>query len=409
MKILLVNTRHYWGGGDSTYVFNLAQLLRKEGHDVAFFAMQDTRNLPDPNSDLFVSHIDFRELNQKKDPITGFQVLTRSIYSFEARRKFGLLLDRENPDMIHLQSFHAHITPSIIFEAKKRHIPIVWTVHSYRLVCPNEHFLIDESETICEACGKGRFYRAVQKKCKKGSVLASTMAALEAYVHQGLGVKKNIDVFLAPSNFMKNKLIQYGSLDETKIKHVPLFIPDTHFQLSSENEDYFLFFGRLEKIKGIFPLLEAAKRLDAIKIKIAGPVDPIFLKKISPLFSDNIEYVGMKQGEELKKLICGCQAVLFPSLTYENQPFSILEAFGMGKPVIASCLGGMQELITHMERGLLISPGAVDELVEAIRFINNNPALAKDMGINAYHYALENHSPEKHYRDLLKIYQDLVN
>src|SRR5450759_2840865 len=97
-KVLLVNTRHFFGGGDSTYTFNLADLLSSKGHEVAVVGMQDERNLPDPNSDLFVSHIDFRELNQRKNPITGFKVLARSIYSTEARHKFSRMLDRFQPD-----------------------------------------------------------------------------------------------------------------------------------------------------------------------------------------------------------------------------------------------------------------------------------------------------------------------
>lgn len=110
MRILLANTRHFYGGGDSTYTFNLADVLRQKGHEVAFFAMQDVRNLPDPNSDLFVSHIDFKELNQRKSIFTGFRVASRVIYSTEARQKFAKVLDRVQPDIVHLQNIHGHIS-----------------------------------------------------------------------------------------------------------------------------------------------------------------------------------------------------------------------------------------------------------------------------------------------------------
>jgi glycosyltransferase involved in cell wall biosynthesis len=196
MKILIVNTRHFYGGGDSTYSFNLAELLSSHGHEVAFFAMQDKRNLPDPNADLFVSPIEFRELNQHKTLANGVKVLSRTIYSTEARRKFATLLDRFSPDIIHLQNFYFHITPSILFEARQRGLPAVWTLHDYGLACPNSHFLIDRTGQICEACRGGRFYQMLIKQCKKGSLLASGMAAFEAYCNRWMGVLKKVDAFL---------------------------------------------------------------------------------------------------------------------------------------------------------------------------------------------------------------------
>ena len=148
MKVLIANTRHYYGGGDSTYAFNLAKLFRVNGHEVNFFAMQGENNLADPNEDLFVPFIDFRQLNQEKSIANGLKVLGRVIYSREARQKFSALLDRVKPDIVHLQNIHAHITPSIIFEAKRRGLPVVWTLHDYKLICPNSHLLIDATGQI---------------------------------------------------------------------------------------------------------------------------------------------------------------------------------------------------------------------------------------------------------------------
>ena len=122
MRIVLVNSRHFHGGGDSTYTLGLADLLRTEGHETSFFAMQDERNLPDQNSDLFVDFIDFKELNRRKNIWTGIQVLIQVIYSSKARKRFAKILDRLQPEIVHLQNIHGHISPSIIFEAKKRDI-----------------------------------------------------------------------------------------------------------------------------------------------------------------------------------------------------------------------------------------------------------------------------------------------
>src|SRR5260221_14137237 len=110
MNIVLVNTLHYRGGGIATYTFNVAEMLRQHGHTVSFFAMQDKRNLPDPNDDLFVSNIDFRAENQHKSLAGGLRVASRAIYSREARERFRALVERTRPDLVHLQALHGHLT-----------------------------------------------------------------------------------------------------------------------------------------------------------------------------------------------------------------------------------------------------------------------------------------------------------
>ena len=408
MKILLVNTRHFYGGGDSTYTFNLADVLRQKGHEVAFFAMQDERNLPDPNFDLFVSHIDFKNLNQRKSVFTGIQVVSRVIYSKEARQKFAELLDRFHPDVVHLQNIHGHITPSVIFEAKKRGLPVVWTLHDYKMVCPNSHFLIDATGEICEACGNGQYYQAVLKRCKKGSLLASVMACMEAYAHRIMGLRDRPDYFLTPSAFLRNKLIERG-FSPAKVKHVPLFLPDTMFNGVGSDDGYLLFIAKLDPLKGIYPLLEACRQAQDVRLKIAGRADDIIAAQLPTLLSSNAEYVGMKQGNELRQLLLGARAVVAPSLCYENQPFSITEAFAAGKPVIASDLGGMTELVKNGERGILVPPGDVEALAEAMRWMNDHRLKAKEMGENARQYAIREHSAQKHYERIVGVYERVIN
>lgn len=402
-KILLVNTRHYLGGGDSTYTFMLADLLRKNGHEVNFIAMKDPRNFPDSNEDLFISNIDFRSLNENKNPINGLKVLTRVIYSSEAREKFTKLLVRVMPDIVHLQNIHAHITPSIIFEAKKFGIPVVWTLHDYKLVCPNSHFLIDTTGQICEACRGGNFIHAIKNRCKKGSLLASSMASLEAYAHRWMNILDNVDAFLCPSEFLAEKLLENGFLPE-KVHHVPLFLTESQFSQQNLKEGYFLFLGKLEPLKGIFPLLEAAKRVPEVKIILAGRVEEPIKSQLPGLLPPNVEYVGMKSGEDLEALRRNAIALVLPSICYENQPLSILEMFGTGKPVIASNIGGMRELIGEGERGLLVEPGSVSGLSDALHWIAAHPSEAARMGTQAQKYVMMYHSSEYHYDRVTSIY-----
>lgn len=405
--ILIVNTRHYQGGGDSTYAFNLAALLRSRGHRVSFFAMQDERNLPDPNSDLFVSHIDFRVLNRRKTPVAGLKVLTRSIYSVEARKKFSQLIDRVKPDIIHLQNIHAHITPSVIFEAWQRNIPVVWTLHDYKLICPNSHLLIDQTHKICEACRGGHFYWAVIQRCKKNSLLASSMAMIEAYAHRMLGIRDRVSFFLCPSRFMREQLVRNG-FPASKLYHLPLFIPNDGFNYQESHRGYFLFLGRLEPIKGVKQLLEAARRVPQIRIKIAGRAEEPYRSEWLQSLPDNVEYLGVITGEELKELRGHAMALVCPSICYENQPLSILEMFATGKPVIASNIGGMRELIGDNERGWLVEPGDAEQLAKVMLEVASNRIEYLEKSQKAYQYAHDQHSEQAHYSMLAQIYSSVV-
>jgi glycosyltransferase involved in cell wall biosynthesis len=408
MKILLVNTYHFRGGGDSTYTFNLADLLRNKGHEVAFFAMQDDRNLPDPNEDLFVSYIDFKEKNKNKNIVNGIRVISRIIYSTEARNKFKQLLERFSPDIIHLQNLHAHITPSIIFEAKKHNIPVVWTLHDYKIICPNSHFLLDGTGQICEACGKAAYYKPLLAKCKKSSFLASSMAALEAVSHRLMRVRDKVDLFLAPSVFLRNKFLERG-FSPQKVLHLPYTLSDQMFYKNGTDQDYILFLGKLEPLKGIYTLIEACKLVPHIKLVMAGRVEEPLKSKLPQLLPPNAQYVGIKHGEELRQLLMNSRALVLPSLWYENQPFCIIEAFAAGKPAIASDIGGMTELINREERGLLVPPGDISALADAMERFSRQPGEAKKMGEAAYEYALKVHFPAIHYKNLMNMYKEILH
>jgi glycosyltransferase involved in cell wall biosynthesis len=406
MRILLVNTRHFRGGGDSTYTLNLADLLQRNGHSVAFFGMQDSRNLPDVNSDLFVSHIDFRELNRHRSISAGLRVLARIVYSREARRKIGQLLNRFKPDIVHLQNIHAHITPSVIFEAKKRGLPVVWTLHDYKLICPNSHFWIDSTFQICEACGKHAYYQPIIKQCKKGSRLASGLAALEAYAHLWMGVRRHVDAYITASIFLQNKLIERGFSSE-KIRHLPYFLQPEMFDRNDSNKGYILFVGRIEPIKGIYPLLAACHMVPEVRLILVGRADESLASRLSTLLPSNAQYMGVIPDEELRQLLRNALAVVVPSIVYESQPFSILEAFAMGKPVIASDLGGMKELVIHQKRGLVIPPGNIEALARSMHWMVTNPQKAYEMGQSAQRYAADQHNPERHYQRLMDIYSHI--
>ena len=404
MRVLIVSPYHYPGDGVATYAFSLSELLKRSGHETAFFAMEDERNLPDPNSDLFVSHIDFIELSRHKGVLAGLTVLGRVIYSREARRKFGKLLDRFHPDVIHTQGFQHFMSPSIIFEANKRRIPVVHTLHDFKMICPNTSMINDRTGAVCEACKSGRYYMPVIKRCKKGSLAASTVASVEAYADVFMGVRGRISAYISPSEFLRNKFIEHG-FPEGNLHHIPNVLSEDTFTEDVTGGDYILFIGRVDPLKGVRELIQASRQTPEVQVKIAGRIAPSMADEVPSSLPSNVEYVGLKSGNELRSLVAGALALAVPSTWYENQPFSILEAFAAGKPVIASDLGGMTELVRQRERGVLVQPGNVEELAEAMRWMWSHPGELHVMGQNARQYVRMEHSEDQHYARLMEVYR----
>ncbi len=408
MRILIANTRHYRRGGDSTYTFALADALRSANHEVGFFAMAGSRNEPDPNDDLFVSYIDFRELNRRKSLTAGLSVLRRSIFSSEAEKKFTRLVDRFKPDVVHLQNIHAHLTPSIVFAASRLGVPVVWTLHDYKLMCPNSHFRVDESGALCEACRPGQYHWALVKRCKKDSLLASGMAAVEAYAHWARGLRSRVHSFLSPSRFLAGKLLEHGWPSDS-VRHVPNFIAcDTAPPLRG-NGRHFLFVGKLESLKGIDILLDAAEHVQGAEILLVGECDDPGLRDRIGRLPKNVRYLGAKTREEIAELLSDARALVLPSVCYENQPMVILEAFAAGVPAIGSRLGGIPELVEDQQRGLLVEAGSAVDLARAIKELHREPARARAFGQAARDYVIRNHSVAGHITAVAEIYQQATH
>jgi len=408
MKILIVQTYHHYRGGDATYGFSLANLLRKNGHQVNFFGMQHPLNLPCEDDKYFVDYIDFREANVNKNIISGIRVLSRSIYSTHVREKFKAIIEDKKPNFIHIQNLHGHLTPSILFEAKKNNIPVVMTLHDFKFICPNTHLL--SHNEICESCEGKKFYNCLIKKCKKNSLSASFVAVLEAYIHRALKIKDLIDVYISPSEFLKNKHTQYGWYGK-RIEVINNFLNSNRLKnCSKTNAKYVLYLGQLEPWKGVSTLLKAAKELPQISFKLLGSgssKDELIKQKADSVLN-NVEFEGFKTGEELNQNIQRASIIVVPSECYENYPYSVMEAMAFGKPVIASNLGGIPELVINNKTGFLFEKGNYFELAEKIKKLFSDEVKLLEFGQNAYEFASNNLNEELFYSRILKIYNNLL-
>ncbi len=333
----------------------------------------------------------------------------RFFHSREAAEKMEALVDEWRPDIAHLHNIYHQLSPSILAPLKRHGVPVVMTLHDYKLICPD--YSLHTPDGVCERCKGGRFYNAVLQSCVKGSRLSSAVCALEAYVHRATGVYKGIDTLIAPSRFMKQKLIEFG-WDGDRIEYLPNFLDVDACEPAYAPEPYFVFAGRLERVKGVSALLEAVAGSDAarnVELRIAGDgPDLEALKAFAHAEGlTRVRFLGRLSRYELQGLLRSAMFAVVPSEWYENAPMSVIEAYACGTPVIASHIGGLPELVREGETGLLFQPGNADELRGQIELLLSRPDLAVEMGRAARSLAEERFGPRRHYEHLLQIY-DLV-
>ena len=401
MKILLINKFLYPKGGDAIVVLATGKLLSEKGHRVFFWGMGHPMNPEYPYSEYFVDNIEYEgRLSQKQKMSNALKIL----YSFEAKKKIKKLLVQESFDIIHLHNFAHQISPSILDVFKKHNIPVVMTMHDYKLVCPSYSMLQDGKP--CERCKGGRYYWCFLRKCTKNSHLKSLVNTVEMYLHHRImHIYDSIDVFISPSKFLKEKLKEMGF--KHKIGYLPNFIYPGEFTPQYENKERSIcYLGRLSYEKGIPTLIEAMRGSD-IKLKIIGdgPLRERLWAKSKSEKVNNVEFLGYKTGEELKNEIRNSMAVVLPSEWYENNPRTVLEAFALGKPVIGARIGGIPELVKDGETGYTFEAGNVEDLRSKILMLTMSPNKIIHMGKNARRFVEEYFNSEKHYQELMKIYQ----
>lgn len=406
MRILMVQTFHYYRGGDSTYMLNLTKLLEERGHEVIPFAMHHPRNLPSPYSRYFVSGIDYPELLGDLSIRSAWKVLARSIHSRESRQKIARLVDDVRPDIAHFHNFQAHITTSIISPLRRRGVPIVWTLHDYGLICPNSTFL--SGDEICERCLPARFFEAAVRRCKKGSLGASLVAMLSAYYERLMRVPSRVDRFVTPSRFLGGKLVEAG-FDRARIRWIPNFV-ELEDRVAGGEGDYFLYFGRLSHEKGVDLLIRAVKGIGAGRLLIVGtgPVEGELEELASGSAGIRIEFTGYRTGPELEKLLAGAKFVVLPSRWYENLPFSIMEAMAAAKPVVAARIGGIPEMVEDGVNGLLFPPGDVDSLGGCLRRLLEDDSMRREMGRRGREKAERIYNRDLHYRKVMEVYGEVL-
>lgn len=404
MKILLINKFYYRKGGSETALFAEKELLERHGHQVAVFSMTHPDNEPSLYARHFVDHIDF---NRSEGFLRDLRKAGHLIYSPEARQKLTRLIDAFQPDIAHVHNMHYQLTPSIFTALRARSIPVVWTLHDYKLVCPNAELYTQGS--VCERCKVRRYYNAFLFRCVKNSWLKSALAMCEAYLH-GVVLRsyRSVHRFIVPSMFLEEKLAAWG-IDSKRVVHLYNMAPATTAS-AHERKPFVLYAGRLTPVKGIETLLEAFADLKNIQLVIAGdgPLTDYVRQFVHSHNATHISYIGKQSPTEVRRLMSEALCVVVPSVWYENNPLTVLESFAQATPVIASHIGGLSELIGKNERGITVPPQDPVALRTAIVSLAARQEYARSIGEHARTYVTDHMNTEQHYRQLMEIYSGAI-
>ncbi|MBD3288385.1 glycosyltransferase [candidate division KSB1 bacterium] len=409
MKILMVNKYNYIKGGSERCLFEVTDLLKEKGHQVVPFAMKDEQNVDVEYSRYFVDAIEFNNLNFIEKVTGAPKIIGRIIYSKHAKEKIEELIEAEKPDIAHLHMIDHQISPSILPALKKHGIPIVQSVHQYKVVCPNYRFYIPQKNEICERCLSGNYFHPVIQKCHKNSYAASLLVAMESTIHKMLKLYDHIDYFIAPSKFLQGKLVE-GGIPKEKVLYIPHFLRLEEYKPTYRYDDYFIYLGRLSEEKGLVTLLNAMKGIKRSELKIIGDgPQRSELEHIAKKENlKNVQILGKKSGDELKKLVSNATFMIIPSEWYENAPMVIYEAFALAKPVIGADVGGISELIIPGKTGFLFPLRNIKELQNHIEYFLNHRDAAPEFGKRARELTEQKFSEETHYRRLSSVYKSLM-
>ncbi len=378
MRILIVHNRYRLEGGEDAVVNAEISLLKSHRHEVEEYS----RN------------------NAEIERMSYINLVTQTIWSRKTVREFMALSDNFRPDVIHTHNTFPLISPSLYWAAERAGVPVVQTLHNFRLMCLNALFLREAK--VCEDC-QGRLpWRGVIRKCYRGSSTASAVLAGMLILHRGLGTYRNkVARYIAMNNFCRNKFIE-GGLPAERIVVKSNFVDFPPSEAVPRQG--LLFVGRLSVEKGVSTLARAAVLLPDARLRVAGEgLEATLLDGVR-----GVTRLGRLPSEAVRQEMNSAVALVVPSICYENFPRTIVEAFASGLPIIASHIGSLADLVRDGKTGLLFEPGNPQALADKIAWALANPEQMAEMGRKARAQYEAEFSTEVNYRQLMEIYEGVI-
>ena len=387
LNVLIAHNYYQIPGGEDSVVKNESELLKENNNNVF----------------LYTRHND--EI-KSKNLFSKLLLPLETIFSLKTYNEIKKIIKEENIDIIHVHNTLPLISPSIYYAARACNTPIVQTVHNFRLLCPAATFTRENK--ICEDCLKKGLICAIKHKCYRGSLAQSLVSVINLWIHRIIGTYKRVDGYIALTDFNKKKL--EALISEEKIFIKPNFVDFEIEKVINEDEkQYFLFLGRIDKIKGVDLILEAWKNIKDEELYIVGtgPFEAEAKKYVNKNNMSNVKFLGFKEKNEVKSLIENSKALIMASQWYEGFPMTILESFALGVPVISGEIGNMASIIKNYKNGLLYKYDSSEDLVNKINIIKDLK-LRSNLAKEARNTFITNYNKEKNYEVLMDIYNKVI-
>ncbi len=381
MKVLLVHNSYGKFSGEESVVDTQAKLLENNGHKVLRFER---------------SSAELRSLSSK------YKAFFTGIHNPAAARQIRIILNAFSPDVVHIHNLFPLISPAILPECRKAGIPVVMTVHNYRLICPNGLHMTRGQ--ICNKCCGGKEWWCVLRNCESSFFKSFGYALRNYFARKRRLFYDNVTLYACLTEFHKKRLI-YSGFPENRISVVPNMC-NIQDETQTTEGSYVGFMGRISPEKGVDVLLQCAKLLDPIHFRIAG--NYVHGYDISRDAPSNVEFCGFLEGENLNIFRRQMRIAVMPSRWYETFGLILAEAALYGKPVIAARLGAMAEIVDDGKTGLLFEPGDAEDLAHKIKILWNDPELCHQMGEAGRKKALQEYSADKYYGRLMTIYKNAI-
>ena len=383
MKILVVHNEYGKFSGEEAVVYNLCRLLEEQGHSVVKLFRSSAEI-----ADMFIGRT---------------RAFFSGIYSFSSKKAMRRLIAKCKPDIVHIHNVFPLISPSVLGECRKAGVPVVMTVHNYRLVCPNGLHMLNGH--VCEKCCGGREYQCLLNNCE-GSLSKSMGYFLRNYVVRKLKLyKDNVSMYACLTEFQRQRLIDAGFTAD-KLAVIPNMAKIQEYNQKSLIGEFVGYIGRMSPEKGIATLIDAAKANRDIPFKAAGGYD--LVRDLLRQAPDNFDFLGNIPHENTPAFYQNSRFIILCSTWFEGFPMILVEAMVQAKPVIASRIGGIPEIVDDGVTGLLFEPGNSEDLAEKIQYLWDRPDLCRKMGQAGREKALREYSPGKYYKRLMAIYEKAI-
>jgi glycosyltransferase involved in cell wall biosynthesis len=403
MRVLLVNAFHYLRGGVERTYLDESRWLERAGHTVAHFATRDSRNLPSPTAQYFAPGADFSE---SAGAMQQLALLPRAIWSRPAQQAMEALLRETKPEIAHLHAPSRYLTPSILRPLERAGVPVVMTLHDFKPWCTNRIQFAHGAP--CERCKGGGHWHALATGCVQESRARSAVAMVEAYTHDAVQAYRAVRRWIAPSRFVYEKAVAWGvPATRVRLLHHGVEAPASAgvVTMTPPRESFVLFSGRLSVEKGVRLLPAIAKAIAPAHLLVAGE-GPLgaWLQREAPA---NLRLLGHLSDADLASIRAAARVVVVPSLFYEHFGYAPAEAMLDRRPVVASRIGALPELVEHEVTGLLATPGDAESVATAVVRAMNDPAAAQ-WGEAGRARVLAVGDPQRHVEGLLTVYREAM-